>query len=82
MKNSEIIEEINILLIDTVEVEAEKITPSANLFKLGRDSLDYVYFLSEIERKFGFVISTEEIVRVKTVQDFYSLVIEKQIQIS
>jgi acyl carrier protein len=77
MQNSEIIKKINVLLIDIVEVEAEKICPSANLFKLGRDSLDYVYFLSEIERTFGFKISTEDIVRVKTVQDFYSLVIEK-----
>jgi len=77
MQNNEIIKKINELLIDCIEVTEEQIIPNANFYKIGRDSLDYVWLYAQIEKTFGFKISTEEIIRVKTVQDFYSFVSKK-----
>ena len=74
MQNNEIIKKINELLIDCIEVTEEQIIPNANFYKIGRDSLDYVWLYAQIEKAFGFKISTEEIIKVKTVQDFYSYV--------
>ena len=80
MRNDEIIKKVNELLIDCIEVTEKQIVPYANFYKIGRDSLDYVWLYAQIEKTFGFKITTKEIVKVKTVEDFYSYVINKSTQ--
>jgi acyl carrier protein len=77
MQNDEIIIKVNNMLIDCIEVTEEQLDPKANFYKIGKDSLDYVWLFAQIEEKFGFKITTEEIVKVTTLQDFYSYVGKK-----
>jgi acyl carrier protein len=77
MSDNEIIKKVNELLIDCIEVTEEEIVRNANFYKIGRDSLDYVWLYAQIEKTFGFKITVDEIVKVRTVDDFYSYVKNK-----
>ncbi|MBK7852234.1 MAG: acyl carrier protein [Bacteroidetes bacterium] len=78
MKNEEIIEKINEFLVEEFEVEAEKITPDANLKEtLGLDSLDYIDLVVVIESNFAFKVKPEDFVGIVTFQNFYDYVISK-----
>jgi acyl carrier protein len=77
MTDNEVTSTLDYLLIDCIEVTKDQIIPSANFYKIGRDSLDYVWLYAQVEKTFKFKITTEEIIKVKTVADFYSYVIYK-----
>jgi acyl carrier protein len=72
MQQEEIIGKINQLLIDEIEIDEDRIQPTADLKNdLGIDSLDFVDLFVIIERHFGFKMKAEEMSDVKTLQDFY-----------
>lgn len=74
MGTEEILNKINEILIDEFEVEADIITPNANLKDtLGLDSLDYVDLVVTIESNFGVKLGEADFVGVKTFQDFYNV---------
>jgi acyl carrier protein len=78
MKDQEIIEKINGFLVEEFEVDADKITPDANLKDtLGLDSLDYVDLVVVIESNFGFKVKGEDFVGIVTFQDFYNYILSK-----
>lgn len=78
MKNEEIIEKIKAFLIDEFEVEADKITPEANLKDtLGLDSLDYIDLVVVIENNFAFKVKPEDFTNITTYQEFCDYVILK-----
>jgi acyl carrier protein len=78
MQDELIIQKINQLLIDEIEIDPEQIVPAADLKKdLGIDSLDFVDLFVIIENNFGFKLKAEEMSDVKTLQDFYSYVINR-----
>jgi acyl carrier protein len=78
MQDELIIKKINQLLIDEIEIDENQIIPSADLKKdLGIDSLDFVDLFVIIENNFGFKLKAEEMSDVKTLQDFYSYVINR-----
>ena len=78
MQDELIIKKINQLLIDEIEIGPEQIVPAADLKKdLGIDSLDFVDLFVIIENNFGFKLKAEEMSDVKTLQDFYSYVINR-----
>ncbi|MBO9700276.1 MAG: acyl carrier protein [Sporocytophaga sp.] len=78
MKNQEIIEKINGFLVEEFEVDADKITPEANLKEtLGLDSLDYVDLVVVIESNFGFKVKGEDFVGIVNFQDFYNYILSK-----
>jgi acyl carrier protein len=78
MKQEEIISTINAFLIDEFELEQEQLIPSAHLKNdLGIDSLDFVDIIVIIEKNFGFKVKGEDLVSVKTLQDFYDYVIAR-----
>lgn len=78
MENKEIVEKINSFLVDEFEVEAEKITPQANLKEtLGLDSLDYIDLVVVIESNFGFKVKPEDFTNIVTFEDFCNYVISK-----
>lgn len=79
MDKEVIIEKINDFLIDEFEVEADEITPEANLKEtLELDSLDFVDLVVAIEASFGVKLVGDDFVGVTTLQNFYDL-IEKKI---
>ncbi len=78
MKNEDIVTKINEFLVEEFEVEAEKITPNANLKEtLSLDSLDYIDLVVVIESNFSFKVQPEDFVGIVTFQDFYDYVINK-----
>ena len=75
MKNEEIVARINDFLVEEFEVEADKITPDANLKEtLGLDSLDYIDLVVVIESNFAFKVKPEDFVNIITFQNFYDYV--------
>ncbi len=75
MTKEKIIETINEFLVEEFEVEANLITPDANLKDtLDLDSLDYVDLVVIIESNFGFKVTGEDFVGIETFQHFYDFV--------
>jgi acyl carrier protein len=75
-----IIEKVNRFLVEEFEVEAEKITPQANLQQtLGLDSLDYIDLGVVIESNFGFKVKHEDFVTIQTFQNLYDYVISRAV---
>ncbi len=71
-------EEIKQLLIETANVDENKINPSARLKEdLGFDSLYAVEMALELETHFGFTIEPEELKKLITVNDVVMLVEKK-----
>ena len=78
MEKNEIIKTINAFLIEEFELEENQLVPEAQLKNdLGIDSLDFVDIIVIIERNFGFKVKGEEMINVKTLQDFYDYITEK-----
>jgi acyl carrier protein len=72
MTIEQIIEKINYLLVEEFEVDADKITPEANLKEtLELDSLDYIDMVVVLEHHFGFKVKPEDFVSIESIQDFY-----------
>ena len=75
MRNEEIIEKINSFLAEEFEIDAEKMTPEANLKEtLDLDSLDYIDLVVVIESNFGFKVKPEDFIGIETFQNFYDYV--------
>lgn len=78
MQDEEIKKKINQLLIEEIEIDADQITPAADLKKdLGIDSLDFVDLFVIIENNFGFKMKAEEMSDIKKLEDFYTYVIRR-----
>lgn len=78
MNNEEIIEKIRTTLAEEFEVDIETIQPNANLIEtLELDSLDFVDLVVLIEQNFGFTVTGNDFVGMKTFQDFYDYIINR-----
>ncbi|PWT78686.1 MAG: acyl carrier protein [Bacteroidetes bacterium] len=78
MKYEEVIGKINGFLSEEFEVDAEKITPGANLRQvLELDSLDYIDLVVVIENNFAFKVKPEDFVGIITFQNFYDYIISR-----
>lgn len=78
MTNEEIISKIRETLSEEFEVDIEKIQPEATLIEtLELDSLDFVDIVVLIEQNFGFTVTGNDFVNIKTFQDFYNFIIER-----
>jgi acyl carrier protein len=78
MDTASIIEKINGFLVEEFEVDANKITPDANLREtLELDSLDYIDLVVVIESNFGFKVKPEDFISIVTFQNFYDYVISR-----
>ena len=66
--NKEILEALREVLVDRLKVEAEAVTPQANLFDdLGLDSIDLMSAVMAIEQRFEIEVSDAELENVTTV---------------
>jgi acyl carrier protein len=78
MQKEEIIEKIKSFLIEEFEIEESQLLPEADLKQaLGIDSLDFVDLIVIIEKNFGFKVKGEEMIDVRTLQDFYDYIIAR-----
>lgn len=75
MERKEIEAKVNEFLVDELEIDESKIFPEASLKDdVGIDSLDFVDIVVIVEKKFGFKIKPEEMINVKTLNDFYDYI--------
>ncbi len=73
----EIIQQVNQLMIQSFEIPAEKLSPTATLVgDLGLDSLDSVDMLVYLEETFGIKVEGERLATAKTLADVYQLTSE------
>jgi acyl carrier protein len=74
MTDSELIELVNGVFIDSFEIPPEKVKPDAQIFvDLGLDSLDVVDLVAAIQKKFNVQVRDDERVRsIRTLQDLYN----------
>jgi len=76
--HDEIIGKTKKFLVEEFEVDAEKITPEANLREtLELDSLDYIDLVVVIENNFSFKVKPEDFAGIITFQDFYDYLISR-----
>lgn len=74
MEMKEIIKQVNEVLVDEFEVEAETITPDANLREtLDLDSLDYVDLVVAIESISGVKLGEDDFKEIASFKDFYEV---------
>lgn len=72
---SEVRQQINDILKDTLYIDEAELIDDASLSDdLGMDSLDSVEFVMEIEKKFNIYIPDENIEKVNTLGEVYTLV--------
>ena len=77
MTDSEIIQAVNEVFIDSFEIPPENIKPEAQIFvDLGLDSLDVVDLVAAIQKRFAVTVRDDERVRsIRTMQDLYNYLI-------
>ena len=73
------LETVMTMLAKRLRIDVNTIGPDTNIIEdLSADSLDIVEMLMEIEQKFGFTVSDEEAMTLKTIKDVADF-IEKKI---
>jgi len=74
MQKEDIIKKVNSLLVEEIEIDETLIKPDASLKDIGIDSLDFVDIVVIIEKNFGFKVKGEEMIEIRTLDDFYNYV--------
>ena len=65
------------VLVEQLDVPAEKITPSSSFRDdLGIDSLDVVEMLCEVEQRFDVTVPEQDLVKLVTVNDMINYLVE------
>lgn len=77
MDKEVVVEKVNDFLIDEFELEEEQLLPDA-LMKddLDIESLDFVDIAVIIEKEFGIKVTSEQMIKIKKLDDLYNFVIE------
>jgi acyl carrier protein len=74
-----IVEKVNEFLIEEFELEKDQLIAEA-LMKddLDIESLDFVDIAVVIEKEFGLKVTSEQMVKIKTLDDLYNFILEQQ----
>ncbi len=79
MGKEQVIETVNSFLIDEFELETEQLKPDADLKEdLDIESLDFVDIAVIIEKEFGLKVTSEQMVKIKVLDDLYNFILEEQ----
>ena len=78
MTREEVFEQVKSILVETLSVDEDKVTPEARFQEdLETDSLDLVELVMTMEDKFGIKITDEEAADIKTVGDAVDFVMTR-----
>ncbi len=79
MGKEQVVETVNSFLIDEFELETEQLKPDADLKEdLDIESLDFVDIAVIIEKEFGLKVTSEQMVKIKVLDDLYNFILEEQ----
>lgn len=77
MTREQVVEKVNQFLIDDFEIEESKLGEDKLIdSEIGIDSLDMVDILVRVNEEFGFKLEKAELMTVKTLGDFYDLLMK------
>ena len=79
MNKSEVVDVINGFLIEEFEIEEGVVHPDASWSDLGIDSLDFVDIVVIIEKEFGFKLTGEDMVNIRTLGQFHEYIYQRQL---
>ncbi|MEN8224529.1 MAG: acyl carrier protein [Bacteroidota bacterium] len=79
MDKNEVVGIIDNFLIEEFEIEEEVVDSDASWSDLGIDSLDFVDIVVIIEKEFGFKLSGEDMVDVRTLGQFHEYIYQRQL---
>ncbi len=79
MGREHVVQTVNDFLIDEFELELEQLKPEA-LMKddLDIESLDFVDIAVILEKEFGLKVTSEQMVKITTLDDLYNFILEEQ----
>ncbi len=67
-------EEVREIVAEIADLPLEEVTPGATFADLGVDSLRGLRIVVEIEKRYGVVISEDEITKIRSMPDVFALV--------
>lgn len=77
MKREEIVEKVNNFLVEDFEIDPKKLGEDKLITTdIGIDSLDMVDIIVRVNEEFGFKLEKAELIEVKTLGDFYDLLLK------
>jgi acyl carrier protein len=78
MSRDEVVVKVNDFLIDEFELEEEQLMPGALMKEdLDIESLDFVDIAVIIEKQFGMKVTSEQMVKIKKLEDLYNFILER-----
>jgi acyl carrier protein len=78
MQKEDIVTKVNVFLVDEFELEESQLEPDALLKDdLDIESLDFVDIAVLIEKEFKFKMKTEEMAKLKTLDDLYNYILHQ-----
>jgi len=76
MTKEEVIKLTNGFLVEDFEIDEEVLQPGSSIRQdVGLDSLDMVDVIVSVNNVFGFKLTKQELGAVKTLDDFYNLIL-------
>lgn len=78
MSRDDVVIKVNDFLIDEFELEEEQLIPDALMKEdLDIESLDFVDIAVIIEKQFGLKVTSEQMVKIKKLEDLYNFILER-----
>ena len=75
MQKEDIVAKVNVFFVDEFELDSDQLEPDALLKDdLDIESLDFVDIAVLIEKEFKFKMRTEEMTKLKTLDDLYNYI--------
>lgn len=79
MVKNEVVGIIDGFLIEEFEIDEDVIHTDATWSDLGIDSLDFVDIVVIIEKEFGFKLTGEDMVNIRTLGQFHEYIYQRQL---
>ena len=77
MNRKEVIEKVNQFLVEDFEIAPELLVETNTIKQdIGIDSLDMVDIIVRVNEEFGFKLEKQELATVKTLGEFYDLLLK------
>lgn len=77
MSREDVVVKVNDFLIDEFELESDQLLPDALMKEdLDIESLDFVDIAVIIERDFGLKVTSEQMIKIKKLENLYNFILE------